>query len=535
MSMLKIEQAQKQKLIQKQTLTPQQIQYLKLLQYPLLQLEQYIKQVLEENPMIEEVREDDYVLSEEVLTPASEAVEIASKAAEYAYTGESDRQFSDSDSSISDASDELQYDPDRGDASDPFMELWKGTDTVAGSSGDDDDDSEPYIQRIRDIPTLEDELLSQVQLLNLNEAEYILAEQIIGSLEHDGYLRRPLEEVLDEANKRIAEVVYERAVRQEKNDTPDHLTLAQAEHVLRQIQELEPAGCGSRSLQECLIAQLRAKQDRTESEHLALRVLTEAFDDLARKHYADIAAKLGVNEQQLRRAIEVIRRLNPKPGSSISTFGDAAITIVPDFIVTRDEESGDLLIKVNEDSLPHLRLSHAYQQLRSQVQKASREAKQWIHRKHEDAKSLLIALQQRKSTMLKVMTSIAHLQKSFFMEGPSALRPLIYKDVADDTGLDISTVCRVVNGKYVQTDYGIFELRYFFSEALTTDDGEEVSTRIIKDTIRKLIAEEPKSNPLSDDKISKELKKLGYNVARRTVAKYREQMKIPVARLRRQL
>jgi RNA polymerase sigma-54 factor len=265
-------------------------------------------------------------------------------------------------------------------------------------------------------------------------------------------------------------------------------------------------------------------------------VLTDAFDDLAEKHYPDIAAKLKVGEDDLRHAVEVIRRLNPKPGYGEQSFGDAALTIVPDFIVERDEETGDLLVSLNDSLLPRLRLSVAYQQLRRQAQKSlNRETRQWLHRKQEDAKFLLAALQQRKVTMLKVMTAIVHLQRRFFEEGPSGLRPLIYKDVADATGLDISTVCRVVSGKYVQTDYGIFELRYFFSEALMTDDGEEVSTRVIKDLIRKLIEEEPKNNPLSDDRISKELKKRGYNVARRTVAKYREQMKIPIARLRRGL
>ncbi|MCX7930187.1 MAG: RNA polymerase factor sigma-54 [Chlorobi bacterium] len=524
MSKLKLELSPKLQ----QTLTPQQIQYLKLLQLPTLQLEQYIQQELEENPILEVVRDEEVPLSEEILAPADEAVDIAAT---------TERAFEEAGAEIGTESafEErlLGYEPDTQESFDYFADLWKEAEPGASDS---DDENEPFFQRIRDVPSFEEELLEQVQFLDLDQPEQILAEQIIGSLDGDGYLRRPLKEVLDEANDRITELMYERARAGKPNDDLRLLTLVQAEHVLQQIQELDPPGCGSRNLQECLIAQLRAKPDRTEYENLALRVLKEAFDDLARKHYADIAAKLGTDEENLRHAVEIIRRLNPKPGGGSGSLGEAALTIIPDFIVERDEETGELLISLNEETLPRLRLSQAYHQLRHQVQRErNQEARRWLHRKREDAKFLLTALQQRKATMLKVMTAIVHLQRRFFEEGPSGLRPLIYKDVADETGLDISTVCRVVNGKYVQTDYGIFELRYFFSEALTTDDGEEVSTRIIKDAIRKLIAQEPKDAPLSDDKISKELKKLGYNVARRTVAKYREQMKIPVARLRRQL
>jgi RNA polymerase sigma-54 factor len=520
-----------------QTLTPQQIQYLKLLQLPTLQLEQYVKQELEENPMLEEISDDleqlswtERVPEPDALVPSTEYDERSLPASGSPGEGEFEPAVLSSE-----ADEQYSPDSDRETMFDYFAEHWRESDSPRRGD-DDDDDGEPFIQRIRDVPTLEDELLEQVQFLNLTPAERILAEQIIGSLEHDGYLRRPLKEVVAEANERIAEAIFERAQRGEPTDGLTQVRLSDAERVLKHIQMLEPYGCGSRNLQECLIAQLRALPERNKHEELALRVLTDAFDDLAEKHYPDIAAKLKVGEDDLRHAVEVIRRLNPKPGYGEQSFGDAALTIVPDFIVERDEETGDLLVSLNDSLLPRLRLSVAYQQLRRQAQKSlNRETRQWLHRKQEDAKFLLAALQQRKVTMLKVMTAIVHLQRRFFEEGPSGLRPLIYKDVADATGLDISTVCRVVSGKYVQTDYGIFELRYFFSEALMTDDGEEVSTRVIKDLIRKLIEEEPKNNPLSDDRISKELKKRGYNVARRTVAKYREQMKIPIARLRRGL
>jgi len=521
-----------------QTLTPQQIQYLKLLQLPTLQLEQYIKQELEENPMLEEISED---FEQIPWTERASEPEMLASGGEYdertPYDGgvASEIGFDASSIALSDSPEQpYTTEADRETMFDYFTEQWGQSEPSHRT--EDDEENEPFIERIRDVPSFEEELLEQVQYLNLTPAEQILAEQIIGSLEYDGYLRRPLKEVLEEANDRIADMLFERAQRGEDAGGLAPLRLEDAERILGQIQLLEPAGCGSRNLKECLIAQLRALPERTAHEQIALRVLEEAFDDLAEKHYGEIATKLKVSEDDLRHAVDVIRRLNPKPGYGGQTFTDAALTIVPDFIVERDEESGDLLVSLNDSLLPRVRLSEAYQQLRRQAQKSlNRETRQWLHRKQEDAKFLLAALQQRKVTMLKVMTAIAHLQRRFFEQGPSGLRPLIYKDVADATGLDISTVCRVVSGKYVQTEYGIFELRYFFSESLLTDNGEEVSTRVIKELIRKLIEDEPKSNPLSDNKISKELKKRGYNVARRTVAKYREQMKIPIARLRRGL
>lgn len=510
-----------------QVLTPQQIQYLKLLQLPALQLEQYIKQEIEDNPMLEEVREEG-----EDVTTVQELLEIP--------TESPSDSASDSPTTAEEPSTDeppLSYEPERpdDDTLDYFAALWKESDSPADAS-DSDDENEPFGQQLRDVPTFQEDLLEQARFLDLSESEYILAEHIIGSIDEDGYLRRDLGEIVEEANEHIAEVMYERARQGQPSDELPLLTLSQAERVLRQIQILDPPGCASRTVQECLIAQLRARPERSDAEQLALRVLKEAFDELSRKHYGEIATKLGVDDERLRTAIDVIRRLNPKPGSG-DTTAEATLTIIPDFIVGHDEETGELTIALNESNLPRLRLSYAYQQLRKRSAHPSlpKETRQWLHRKHEDAKFLLQALQQRKITMLKVMTAIAHLQRLFFEHGPAALRPLIYKDVAEVAGLDISTVCRVVNGKYVQTEYGIFELRYFFSEALTTDEGDEVSSRVIKEAIRQLIASEPKDKPLSDDKISKELKKMGYNVARRTVAKYREQLKIPVARLRREL
>jgi RNA polymerase sigma-54 factor len=313
------------------------------------------------------------------------------------------------------------------------------------------------------------------------------------------------------------------------------VTLVQAEGVLRQIQQLDPPGCACRTVQECLVAQLRSLSSYSEAQRLALKILTDAYESFTMKHYASMAKQFEVTEDELREGIDIIRKLNPKPGYGSSTQG--INSIIPDFVVEPTEDHTDLLISINDTSLPQLRVSSAYEKLKREARyrKFNKDTRDWMRKKHEDAKFLMNAIRQRKATMTKVMTTIAQLQKGFFDEGPSGLRPLIYKDVAEDAGMDISTVCRVVNNKYVQTEFGIYELRFFFSESLMNDEGDEVSTRIIKEKIRDIISKESKSKPWSDDKLAKELKKAGLNVARRTVAKYREQLKIPVARLRREL
>ncbi len=579
-----------------QTLTPQQIQYLKLLQLPALQMEQHIRQEIEQNPMVEELGEDGSSLSEDIeinapivaneaaelaneanmhvkqsATPAddipdiyemSEAEEKAAQAARLAgptepamtsYEGGNEQQ-------------DLSYDqdiPDDSDAFDFYNMLWQDNgpkSNTESSPGEDDLDYEPF--QIKDVKSFEEDLLEQLHFADLNEEEVLLGEQIIGNLEDDGYLRRDLKEVLEDANAIIDESNHERrmaalganAQGQKVSDKaaasvdPDtityahssptilkRLTLAQAENVLHAIQEFEPTGCASRTVQECLIAQLRALPKMNAGQKLAWEILTKAYTQFTMKHYQQIANLLEVSEEYLREAIDVIRRLNPKPGYGSSTQG--ITTIIPDFVVEPTEDHSDFLISLNDATMPQLRVSKAYEKLKREARyrKFNKETREWMRKKHEDAKFLINAIKQRKSTMLKVMTTIAHLQKGFFEEGPAGLRPLIYKDVAEESAMDISTVCRVVNNKYVQTEFGIYELRFFFSESLTNDEGDEVSTTIIKDKIKDIISKESKSKPWSDDKLAKELKKEGYNVARRTVAKYREQLKIPVARLRREL
>ncbi len=313
-------------------------------------------------------------------------------------------------------------------------------------------------------------------------------------------------------------------------------SLAEAERVLHRIQRLDPPGIGARDLRECLLVQLELDQDRSEGHRLAYRVIQETYSEFTMKHFEKICHKLGCSIDDLKDGIEVIKMLNPKPGEgSVSIVEDNYLT--PDFVIERDVD--DFVIIPNDRHIPILRINRAYQELMrrgsGKKKEIDRDTRKFIRDKFEAAKWFIASIQQRRQTMMKVMRAIVDLQIDFFLQGPNQIRPMIYKDVAERIGMDISTVCRVVNGKYAQTDYGTFELRYFFSEKLETTSGEEVSTKIVKSRIQELIDAEDKSKPLSDDAISKEMEDAGFYVARRTVAKYREQMNIPVARLRRAL
>ncbi len=575
-----------------QTLTPQQIQYLKLLQLPALQMEHHIRQEIEQNPMVEEVSDDGASLSEEIGMNAPAAVgDMAESMSDIPQHQKASATPADTVTDIYEMSEaeekeasaraalstepalvsyegpeqaDMSYDqdiPDDSDAFEFYKMLWQEDgggpkSNTESSPNDDDNDYEPF--QIKDVKSFEEDLLEQLHFIDLSEEEMILGEQIIGNLEDDGYLRRELRDVMDDANAAIDETNHDRRMAAVQRNAADpaakangstngefaaysnggpsllkRISLLQAEQVLHQIQELEPTGCASRTVQECLVAQLRALPKLNAGQKLALEVLTKTYQQFTMKHYAQIAQVLEVTEEYLREAIEVIRRLNPKPGYGSSSQG--INTIIPDFVVEPSEDKKDFLITLNDNTMPQLRVSKAYEKLKREARykQFNKDTREWMRKKHEDAKFLINAIKQRKSTMLKVMTTIVELQKGFFEDGPAGLRPLIYKDVAEASGMDISTVCRVVNNKYVQTEFGIFELRFFFSESLTNDEGDEVSTTIIKEKIRDIIGKESKQKPWSDDKLAKELKKEGYNVARRTVAKYREQLKIPVARLRR--
>ncbi len=533
-----------------QTLTPQQIQYLKLLQLSALPFEQHVRTEIENNPMLEESREETF---QETSQETSQ--ETFQETSQETFQGTPRETYSETNSDTNSETNSETYtstDSATDEGFDFYKLLW-GEDASASKSIDyspSDDDDDDYGYQVREVVSLEEELMEQLRYLPIPTEQRLFGEYVIGNVDTDGYLRRPLDELIDEINANFAEhnlalqapellgtknTGFERDIIEEVDVLLEPITPKIAEVVLKRIQSLDPPGYASRTVQECLVAQLRAVERPNAAQKLALLVLTQAYDAFAMKHYHVIERQLDVTENYLREALEVIRNLNPRPGGG--TFGHEINTVVPDFTVERTEDGADILITVNDSRLPILKVSNAYERLKkeSRYHKFNKETREFLRKKFEDAKFLMQAIRQRKHTMLRVMTAIAGLQRDFFFEGPQSLKPLIYRDVAEVTGLDISTVCRIVNGKYVQTEFGTFELKYFFSESLVTDDGEEVSTRIIKQKIKEMIEAESKNKPLSDEKIAKNLKTAGYNVARRTVAKYREQLRIPVARLRREL
>lgn len=539
-----------------QTLTPQQIQYLKLLQLSALQFEQYVRGEVENNPMLEEERDDapETIQGEESFRSRDAEASLQESSSEMPERGTQSLSAESSRASLSDG-DNISEQPQPFDETDAF-EFYKliwGEDPSSGKASDfagDDDDSENTEPQFSDAPSLEEDLSEQLQFLNLSAEERLFAKYVIGNVDADGYLRRDLNDLVAEVNATFSEhdlalhapmllgakqSVYEKGLIEGVSHSLTPVSLKQAEQIVKKIQMLDPPGFASRNVQECLVAQLRAIKKPNAAQKLALLILTDAYDAFAMKHFSVIERQLNVTQEYLREAIDVIRHLNPRPGSG--TIEHEINTLVPDFIIERTDDGSDFSITVNDSRLPTLRVSNAYDRLKREARnhKFNKETREWLRKKYEDAKFLIQAIRQRKSTMLRVMTAIAGLQTDFLKSGPVGLKPLIYRDVASITGLDISTICRIVNGKYVQTEYGTFELKYFFSESLITEEGEEVSTRIIKQKIKDLIEDESKVKPLSDEKLARDLKKVGYKVARRTVAKYREQLRIPVARLRREL
>ena len=348
-------------------------------------------------------------------------------------------------------------------------------------------------------------LLQQLADTGLADEEMVIAEELLGNINNEGYL------------------TIEPLLVAERLQVPEELV----EHVRHELLHLNPPGIGALDLQECLVAQLEAKDENG----LAKEIIANHFEDFANRRFQRIIQSLGCDEEELQQAIDVITRLNPKPGIGGSTvIGEY---IVPDILV--EEQDGKWVITLNDTSTPEMNISPVYISMMSEKKQLDQEARQFVRRKVEAARWFIQAVQQRRETMIKVMSAILARQKEFFKKGPGHLKPMVLKDIADDVEMDISTISRVTNGKYVQTPHEIYELKYFFSEGMTTDEGEEVSTRIIKEELQKIIAAEDKQQPLNDETLAKMLKDKGYPVARRTVAKYREQLKIPVARLRKEL
>ena len=485
-----LKQKLQQKLLQK--LSPQQIQMIKLLEIPTLQIEQRIKKELVENPALDEGPEDD----EETLNGEPE-----------------EDQFNDNDK------DQEEFTIDDYIEDDEIPEYRLQT---SNYSREDEKRSEiPFSVG----SSFHEYLISQLNLRELTEKQKILGEYILGNIDEDGYLRRELPNIVDDL-----------AFLQNLTATEKEL-----DEVLQIIQDLDPPGVGARTLRESLLIQLAIK-DRTQPDiKTAYTVIDLYFEEFSKRHYDKITAKLGISENELKSAIEEILKLNPKPGNLFSdSFSKNSQHIIPDFILELSEDSFDL--HLNSRNLPELRLNSAYSEmLRSYARdktkkKEMKEAIMFVKQKIDSAKWFIDAIKQRQNTLLLTMNAILEYQEEYFIDGDETkLKPMILKDVAEMTGLDISTVSRVANSKYIQTHFGIMPLKYFFSEGLQTDTGEEVSTREIKRTLQDCIENEEKRRPLTDERLTEILQNKGYQIARRTVAKYREQLNIPVARLRREI
>lgn len=461
---------------------------IKLLEVPAIQLEQRIKKEIEENPALEEGAD------EQLSDTENEEENIEEK-----------------------EQDEFSLDDYLNEEDVPDYRLQ--------SSNYSKDDG-----RKNEIPfssgsSFHEHLESQIGLRILNENQRILVEQILGNIDEDGYLRRELENIVDDL-----------AFTQNLNTTEEAL-----EEVLEIVHDLDPAGVGARSLRECLLIQIRRKDLEDKVTLLAYTILEKYFEEFTKKHYDKIQSRLDINDEQLREALDEILKLNPKPGGSFNDpLNKSNQHIVPDFIL---ELNDDILeVRLNARNLPELRVSRTYAEMLEaysmdkEKTKTQKEAISFVKQKLDSAKWFIDAMKQRQNTLLLTMEAILQYQVKYFYEGDETqLRPMILKDIAEVTDLDISTISRVANSKYIQTHFGIFPLKYFFSEGLQTDSGEEVSTREIKKILQDCIEKEIKKKPLTDEKLTEILQEKGYQIARRTVAKYREQLNIPVARLRKEI
>lgn len=486
-------QIQTQAQQQIQTLSPQQILVVKLLELPAVELEDRIHAELLENPALEEGKEES----------------AADDFAEADGNNETEGESTDYDS----LSDYLTEDDI------PDYKLQENN----RSKG----------ERAEEIPfsdttSFYEILTEQLRERNLTEHQRQLAEYLIGSLDDDGLLRKPLESISDE----LAIYVGIEATEEE------------LEEALKIIQDFDPAGIGARNLQECLLIQIKRKEKKGNSDLLLSTeeaIISLCYEEFTRKHWDKIIKKLGLKEEHFNKAIEEITKLNPRPGASLGeTIGRNMQQIIPDFIV-ETEDDGTINVSLNNRNVPELRMSRDFTEMveehtknKSHQSKESKEAMMFLKQKMDAAQGFIDAIRQRQNTLMTTMQAIIDLQRPFFVEGDeSLLRPMILKDVAERTGLDISTISRVSNSKYVQTNFGIYPLKYFFSDGYVTEDGEEMSVREIRKILKECIDSEDKKKPLTDDELAEILKGKGYPIARRTVAKYRQQMNIPVARLRK--
>ncbi len=476
-----------QRLSQQQKLSPQQIQYQKLLQLNTMALEQRIKTELEINPILEEVNEEELTQDEE--KKEDEALE-------------EQEDFDKEEFELEDFMNDNEFD---------------------GFKVNRSADDEVFHPVAPSRESLTEHLQNQLRLLELNDSLMALGEEIIGNLDDDGYLKRSLEDLVNELKMF------------------DHieLTLEDAENLLNKVQRFDPLGIASRNLKECLLVQLHYSNSNFDPYYkfLAKDLLENYFDDFTKRRFDAIKQKMNLTDETLKATVDLIQKLNPKPGEgNIESIEFNQIT--PDFILEKIDDN--FVITLNDRSMPSVTVSRTYLEMFNANKKAKKnqrekETYKFLREKFESAKWFIACIQQRRETLMKIMQAILERQYQFFEKGPKLLRPMIYKDIAEEIQMDISTISRVVNGKYVQSPMGIHELKYFFSEGLITDSGEEVSNKHIKERLKEIIEVESKKSPFSDDKLAELLNTEGIHIARRTVAKYREQLRIPVARLRREI
>jgi RNA polymerase sigma-54 factor len=504
-----------QKLGQIQTLTqklsPQQIQFIKLLQIPTIELQTRIEEELSNNPALEEARNEDEFNDAENSSDGEET------------NDEFEEDAPDTDTEALDNEDD--YSKDTESLEDISVGEYLNDDDLGykmqgdGPVADEEDREMP----IKMEDSLIDSLMEQLEYLDLDEREFAIGSQLIGSIDNEGYIRRELEGIAND-------LAFTQNIEVEINEL---------EKILKQVQTFDPAGIAARNLQECLELQLRRKDQDHEDIYNAVRIIALCFEEFTKKHYSKIEKRLDITEEQLKEAVNVIVKLNPKPGESGGTYTKTQY-IIPDFLLKNT--SGKLELSLNARNAPDLKISRSFAEMLDTYEKSSKRDKSmkqavtFVKQKLDAAKWFIDAIKQRQQTLLKTMNAIIDYQYEYFLEGDeSKLRPMILKDIATKINMDISTVSRVANSKSVQTDFGIHPLKYFFSESITTDSGEDVSSKEVKYILKEIIEGESKRKPYSDDKLEKMLNDKGYNIARRTVAKYREQMNIPVARLRKEL
>lgn len=493
-----LNQRLQQKLLQK--LSPQQILLMKLLQIPAVGLEQRIKQEIEENPALEVENEE---AEERDLDESSENDDDENYESEDEISIDKEEEFS--------LDDYLQNEDDT-----PLYKLKSNN-----YSSDDEQREMPVVSSF----SFHELLKQQLGLRHLGEEKYKIGLYIIGNIDDSGYLDRSTDSIVDD-------LAFTQNINTSKKE---------AEEILHIIQELDPSGVGARNLQECLLIQLRKKQKENPSAtiELAIKIINRFFNEFTKKHYSKIMKRAEISEDQLKEAINEILTLNPKPGNSLSESTKTNHYIIPDFTITN--ANGTLELTLNSWNTPDLRVSSTYAGMIKDLSKQKRSKKQreafsFIKQKVDSAKWFIEAIRQRQNTLYSTMEAIMNYQYEYFKTGDETLlRPMILKDIADQVHLDISTISRVANSKYVQTAFGTFLLKSFFSESMQKDDGEEVSTREIKTILKQIIEAEDKAKPYTDEFLTNLLKEKGYPIARRTVAKYREQLSIPVARLRKEL